>query len=95
MSNKEILELKFFSNDLDVELTIKEYLKKLLYKVWEEAECFSGKRPFGNSGWQYEMAKCLIVKKVISGELDEDDEYVEDVNFKDVDKVMLECIKSL
>jgi hypothetical protein len=39
--------------------TIKQYLKKLLEMLWERGEGFSGKRPFRNSGWEYDLEKVL------------------------------------
>lgn len=40
--------------------TIKGYLKALLYALWDEGEGFSGKRPFGNSGWEGDLLDPLI-----------------------------------
>jgi len=34
------------------ETTIRNYLLELLYQAYEQAEGFSGKRPFGDSGWR-------------------------------------------
>ena len=53
--------------------TIKEYLFILLYKLWKEDEGFSGKRPFGNSGWSFELYQPLIKNNIVDyGTLDED-----------------------
>ena len=41
-------------------LTIKEYLHKLLSTLWDEGESFNGKRPFGNSGWEYDIYTALV-----------------------------------
>lgn len=57
--------------------TIGQYLAKLTREVWEQEEGFSGKRPFGNSGWKHEIAKTLIVNNYIEGEVDSDG-YIED-----------------
>lgn len=40
--------------------TVKGYLKALLIAVWDEGESFSGKRPFGNSGWDYDILTALV-----------------------------------
>lgn len=40
--------------------TVRDYLVKLLETVLEEGESFSGKRPFGNSGWEWEMPQALM-----------------------------------
>lgn len=68
MSN---LDLKFQCYDLHGEVTIREYLRELLVTLWCEGEGFSGKRPFGNSGWERDLYKPLIAACVIAGELDE------------------------
>ncbi|MDD5151287.1 MAG: hypothetical protein PHC28_12575 [Flavobacterium sp.] len=52
--------------------TIKDYIKELLLKLWEDPEGFNGKRPFGNSGWKYDIFATLIKNGIIEGELDED-----------------------
>lgn len=70
------LDLRF-SSDAGDNLTIRDYLKTLLLTLWNKGEGFSGKRPFGNSSWQYDLYKPLIVGGFISGELDEDG-YIED-----------------
>jgi len=44
--------------------TVKGYLKALLFTLWDEDEGFSGKRPFGNSGWEYDLTDALIDKKL-------------------------------
>ena len=74
MSN---LDLKFYCDDLDGEVTIRQYLHRLLWTLWQEDEGFSGKRPFGNSGWQGSLAKPLIVAGVIDGSI-ADEGYIED-----------------
>ena len=58
---------------------IKEYLKKLLLGVWIKEESFNGKRPFGNSGWKYEVYVALARAKVISADMD-DDNYIQDIS---------------
>lgn len=68
----EWLDLVFYSKDLNREVTIKAYLKALLLTVWEKEEGFTGKRPFGNSGWTYSLYAVLISNQVIPGSFDED-----------------------
>jgi len=62
----------FFCSDLDQDISIKGYLKKLLETVWSEGESFSGKRPFGNSGWEYDLYTPLVAGGFVEGELDAD-----------------------
>lgn len=58
-------------NDADAS-TIRDYLTKLLLTIWQEGEGFSGKRPFGNSGWESEIYVSLVKAKRIDGHIDED-----------------------
>lgn len=37
-----------------------EYLIRLVLTIWGEGEYFSGKRPFGNSGWEDEIYCALV-----------------------------------
>src|SRR6185503_13299798 len=71
------LEVRFDS-DAGKDLSVREYLAALLLGVWKEGEGFDGKRPFGNSGWHYELCKPLVRAGFIKGKLDADG-YIEDV----------------
>ena len=54
--------------------TIRDYLIALLRDVWQYDEGFDGKRPFGNSGWTWDLYKPLIVAGLAEGTFDEDGE---------------------
>lgn len=71
MSEIDYLSVPMAENDADVR-TVGEYLYFLLFKVWDEGESFSGKRPFGNSGWEYELYTALVAAGIVEGEIDED-----------------------
>ena len=75
-------------------ITIRRYLRSLMLALWEEQEGFSGKRPFGNSGWNLDLARGLIKAKAVKGKLDEDG-YVEDVNDKQLYKVVVQLLHYL
>lgn len=66
------LETRRFADDLDREVSLREYLFELLATLWIEGESFSGKRPFGNSGWEYDMYAFLVQAGAVRGEFDED-----------------------
>ena len=66
-----ILGLKLDKNDSGQRM-VGQYLLELLWRVWQEGEGFSGKRPFGNSGWEYDLYKPLIRAGIIKGSLDHD-----------------------
>ncbi|WP_025157210.1 hypothetical protein [Leifsonia aquatica] len=55
-----ILDLPMNPDENDANASsIREYLGKLLWTVLYEDEGFSGKRPFGNSGWTGELEDVL------------------------------------
>lgn len=77
MTGAEILDLPMGENDAGAN-NIREYLKALLMTLWEKEEGFSGKRPFGNSGWQNEIMTALVKGGAVPGKLDADG-YLESV----------------
>lgn len=90
----DIGSLTFFCHDLGQDISIHDYLIRLLSTLWNEQDGFSGKRPFGNSGWNYDLLACLIAHKIIPGELD-DEGYVMEVDEEQGDKIIREYIKTL
>lgn len=53
--------------------TVRGYLTALLTALWIEEEGFGGKRPFGNSGWKWEVATALAVAGLIEATLETDE----------------------
>lgn len=99
MTNKEILELQFESADLNRKITIRDFFKELLTTLFKKGECFSGKRPFGNSGWDYDLCVCLAKNGVIEGRNQIDPNYPEDEDWDydsaEAENKILELIKDL
>jgi len=94
LTNEEMLNLPLGENDaLEPNNTIKDYLKELLMRLWSETEGFSGKRPFGNSGWEYELYKPLVVAGVIAGTVDEDG--IDNVDTDAGDQIIFSLISEL
>lgn len=85
MTDDEILELKMTS-DIG-ETTIREWLRELLLTLWREGEGFSGKRPFGNGGWEFDAYAALIKDGVVNGKLDEYG-HVEKVDSDEAEKIV-------
>ena len=48
-----------FDSDAGDNLTCRQYLCALLAQLWSERAGFSGKRPFGNSGWEHDILDAL------------------------------------
>jgi hypothetical protein len=66
------LDVRLGNTDAGDNITVRDYLRELLLTLWVEQEGFSGKRPFGNSGWQREIYMPLIKAGFIPGKLDGD-----------------------
>jgi len=65
------LEVRFDS-DVGDNITVRDYLFKLIEKLWAQGEGFNSKRPFGNSGWEYDLYNPLVAGGFVPGEVDED-----------------------
>lgn len=85
MTREEILELPVMRWDISAELSMREYFERLFIKLWDEADNFSGNRPYGNSGWKWDVYATLIKYKIIEGELDEKG-YVKEIDEKAASK---------
>ena len=72
LTNHSILDIPLIEHTDTNSKTIGDYLRNLLLTLWIEKESFNGKRPFGNSGWEYDIYKSLIVAGVVKGVIDED-----------------------
>ena len=90
---QQVLDLQLGDNDSG-EATVRGYLLRLLRAVWSEGEEFDGKRPFGNSSWDYELKIPMVKAGLISGKLDSDG-YVEHLDDEAADALVLAAIKAL
>lgn len=93
MTNVDILGLPMGGNDAGA-ATIRDYLKALLLTLLAEGEGFSGKRPFGNSGWEYELYLPLIKAGLVAGKLDEN-ECIEDCDSAKAELIIRDAVNSL
>ncbi len=75
-------------------VTIGDYFIRLAEQAWVEEEGFSGKRPFGNSGWQHEIYRALITNEAITGDLDAYG-YIEDYDGYAADQITKDILKLL
>lgn len=39
--------------------TVRAYFQKMIFTLWEDPESFTGKRPFGDSGWVYPIIEVV------------------------------------
>ena len=89
----KILDLPMDDNDAKA-ATVRDYLKALLATLWERDEGFSGKRPFGNSGWKYDLYLPLIKAGIVTGKLDHEG-FVEEVAEAEADELIAKAIAEL
>ncbi len=75
-------------------MTIRAYFKELLQTLWKEESIFSGKRPFGNGGWQNDMYGFFLRKGLISGELD-DNGGILDINESEGETLAIVLIQAM
>jgi hypothetical protein len=90
---RSVLDTPMGDNDANAD-TIREYLITLLATVWDEGEGFSAKRPFGNSGWQWELYAVLAQAGHINGTLDKDG-YVDNVDIHKGNLLIRDAIRAL
>jgi hypothetical protein len=88
------LDIEIYSNDLDQQITLREYFKKLLTQLWIDEEGFNGKRPFGNSGWQYDVYTALIKHGIIPGKIDFFG-YISEIDEVEAQQFIIKLIKEL
>jgi len=94
---RQVLACPMGGNDADA-ATIREYLIKLLEGMWKEREDFNGKRPFGNSGWHYDLYKALGQNDLIQVTFDEDgflEDFVTDDEQRRADALIGNAIRYL
>lgn len=90
---QQILALPMDDNDANA-TTIGDYFMCLAEQAWVEEEGFSGKRPFGNSGWQHEVYKALIKHNAITGVFDEYG-YIESCDDHAAEQIIASTLKFL
>lgn len=74
--------------------TVAQYLAILLDTVWDEGEAFSGKRPFGSSGWHHEVYRALAAAGHIAATEDPDGGYTE-MDTDTADQLIRDAIRTL
>lgn len=97
IGNVDVLDIPLGDNDANA-ATVRDYFKALLQTLWREGEGFSGKRPFGNSGWQYDFDDALVRSGKVHGSAGSDDEraeIVDDAGREAADELISAAIEAL
>ena len=82
---REVLAVQMQPNEAGA-ATIRDYLVSLLARVWDLDEQFSGKRPFGDSGWKVDVAEALVRAEVVAGTWDSDEDEPDEKWLEDWDR---------
>lgn len=90
---QQVLDCPMEPNDSGAD-TIRGYLVALLATLWREEEGFSGKRPFGNSGWPWDLFVPLVKAGLLTGKLDEDG-CLDDCDWRAGDEMITQAIQAL
>lgn len=87
------LDCEMLDNDPGAR-TVRDYLHELLATLWQEEEDFSGKRPFGNSGWTHDLYRPLVKGGFVTGSFDEDG-YLDDFDREAADALVFDLITAM
>lgn len=91
---QEVFDCPMHENDSGA-TTVRGYLKALLTELWASGEGFSGKRPFGNSGWEYDIYRALVVNGLVGGKIDPLYNDLFSVNTAEADELIFSAIEAL
>jgi hypothetical protein len=91
---RQVLDLPMPDGNDANAATVREYLVELVREVWIQEQGFSGKRPFGNSGWQADLHPPLVQAGLCAGTVDEDG-YTEGVDRQAAYQLILAAIDEL
>lgn len=90
----KFLELQMPDTDIG-SCTVAQYLHAILRTLWFEKEGFSGKRPFGNSDWTCCMSKAAIRAGFVTGKIDEEHGWLDELDRPAFDKLVEQAIDVL
>jgi hypothetical protein len=84
-----------FDSDAGEDISIRDYLFILFSTLWQKKEEFNGKRPFGNSSWEYELFNPLVINGFITGEFSIEDDWVEVADKKEATNFVSRLIRAV
>jgi hypothetical protein len=90
---QQVLDLGLPRNDAGAS-TVRGYLVELLAELWRKEQMFSGKRPFGNSCWQYDVYGPMVRAGWVPGSFDEDG-YLDECDTQVADRLILAAIQAM
>lgn len=95
-SDQQILDTPVSANNSGAS-TVRGYLVAIVAAVWDRGSDFSGKRPFGSSGWYFDIYTALAKAGHICATFDENDyiDEISDVERDKADSMISSAIQSL
>lgn len=69
-----LLDTEFEWDDAGGTTTLRKSFQLLLKTLFEEGESFSGKRPLGDSSWEWSLGIGLVDAGLLEGDTDDPDE---------------------
>lgn len=96
MTHNEMLDCSTIFRDVDV-TTLRGYFHALLETLWLDGEGFSGKRPFGNSGWEVDVYLALVEMGAVKGRImrGEDWSELDSCDYEAANKLVVKLIKEM
>lgn len=94
LAPQDVLDLRMPEGNDAGASTVRYYLIAIVEAVWSDGECFSGKRPFGNSNWRWDVYSVLLDADLIDGTRDEGGG-VEDVDVFAAERIVRAAIQAL
>lgn len=91
---RALLDLRLGENNSGA-ATVRGYLIALLRRLWIEEDGFSGKRPFGSSGWPHNIYVPMVKAGIVPGTLDEDGYLNNPFDYETADRLILSAIDEL
>jgi hypothetical protein len=86
------LDTKIFCDRDNSIMSIREYLYELFSDLFHQGEDFNSKRPWGNSGWQFDVYTALIREGILPGMLDSEG-FLNNCDEDECKKFVIEMIK--
>lgn len=75
--------------------TVGAYLGELLRTLWRQGSRFDGKRPFLQSDWQFDLYYPLVQAGLVDGQIDPENEWLEQVDERAGHQLIAEAIEAL
>lgn len=86
------LDTYIFSDASNSIITIREHLYELFSDLFHQGEFFNSTRPWGNSGWQFDVYTALIREGILPGMLDSEG-FLNKCDEDECKKFVIEMIK--